>query len=93
MLVGRDVKSARVMIRDPSPATPVTVTMRGPGGDQTLAPARGEWQYVDLPISGTSWWSPWRSRHVVFTVSPTFVPAEIDSASTDKRALGVQLAR
>ena len=92
MLVAADLQTVRILLRDPTPNTPVTVRMSGPGGVTPMALPAGQWQYVDVPISSPSV-LPWRGRRARFTVSPTFVPAELDPKSTDTRALGVQFSR
>jgi hypothetical protein len=88
-LIGPDVTSVRAMLRDPTPESPALVTVRAPGDTRAIRPARGEWQYVDIPTPDRQW--TWRPRRVVLWVSPTFVPAEADPRSTDRRALGVQI--
>jgi hypothetical protein len=69
----------------------VTVRLRGPRNDATVQLASDQWQSATLHFDAASWaWLRGMTR-VDVGISPTFVPAEIDPASPDRRRLGVRL--
>jgi hypothetical protein len=84
-----EVSGITLLIRDPTPSQPATVTVVSPEASWAFA-AHGLWQVVHVPMPTTA--PAFRRRlSTTLTVSPTFVPAALDPSSDDRRALGVQM--
>jgi hypothetical protein len=69
----------------------VTVQVRGSGAESAVALTSDEWQSAALHFSTMPWSWPRGMNRVDIAISPTFVPAEIDRASADRRQLGVRI--
>jgi hypothetical protein len=70
---------------------PVTVRVRGGAADVTSRLTTSDWQAVTVPLgSSGGHWRPGMRRLDLY-ISPTFVPAEVDPASADRRHLGVRI--
>jgi hypothetical protein len=87
------VSDARVGLWSPvaSAEHEVTVRLRGSGADAAVRLTNDEWQADALHLSATPWSWPRRMNRVDVAISPTFVPAEIDRESRDRRQLGVRI--
>jgi hypothetical protein len=92
VLVRPTATSLQIALRRPiaSPADPVTVTISGPAGTQTVTLTSGDWQFDTIALPRTLL-SYTRAMHRVdLTVSPTYVPEDRNPKDPDMRKLGVQ---
>ena len=87
------VTDARLGVWSPVAAAEHAVTVRahGAGADATVRLAGDDWQSIPLHVSATFWAWLRRMNRVDVDIAPTFVPAEIDPSSADRRRLGVRL--
>lgn len=93
ILVRPTAASLQIAMRRPiaTAGDPVTVTIDGPSGRQSVRLTSGDWQYETIALPRTLL-SYTRAMHRVdLTVSPTYVPEDRNPKDPDMRKLGVQI--
>ncbi len=91
-LLGATTREVRVTLRDPRahPGAPQHVAIVSGGVRREVVLTSGEWQDLSVPVQDRLAWLRGMAR-ADLTVRRTFVPRDVDPASSDARRLGVQI--